>query len=69
DRLIAFLRLTGMTPSDLRANAGARTTLVAVLDFLMGRESDLLDCCASLNVPPEMPARARQTLSPQSQFE
>lgn len=62
-RLIAFLRLTGLTPEGLRAKAAERSTLIAVIDFLMGRESDLLDCCTDLEIDPALPARARMALA------
>ncbi len=62
-RLIAFLRLTGLSPENLRAEAGARTTLIAVIDFLMGREADLVECCTDLELDPAIPARARMALA------
>ena len=62
-RLIGFLRITGLTPEGLRGKAGDRSTLIAVIDFLMGRESDLLDCCQDLEMDPAQPARARMALA------
>jgi hypothetical protein len=61
-RIGAFLSATGLAPSDLRAAADAPDFLLAVIDFLMGDEALLLDCCAALGVPATTPASARAWL-------
>jgi hypothetical protein len=55
DRLIA---LTGITPDELRERLGAgdasrREVLIALMDFLMAHEPDLLACAEALQVKPE----------------
>ena len=57
DRLLA---LTGITPDDLRAGLGNPAILGAVLDFLLGNESDLVDAADALDVPPGSFAAARK---------
>ena len=47
-----LLALTGLMPDELRAAAGASSTLVAVLDFLASHEPDLVACAAALDMTP-----------------
>jgi hypothetical protein len=60
DRLLA---LTGITPDDLRAGLDNPAILGAVLDFLLGHESDLIAAADALAVSPESFAHAREQLS------
>jgi hypothetical protein len=62
DRAGRLLGLTGLTPDDLRARAGTRPVLGAVLGFLEAHQPDLLACAEDLDVPPEALAAARQEL-------
>lgn len=63
ERLSRFLTLTGMSPAELRAAAGAPETLAAVLDHVLGDESLLLVFSASKSVAPETIAPARALLA------
>lgn len=67
DRLVAFLRLSGLSIDELQAKAGQRSTLIGVLEFLLSRESDLLACMEELGEQPTAPARAHRTLTGQQQ--
>jgi hypothetical protein len=62
DRLGRFLALTGLGPAGLREKAGEPATLAAVLDHLLGHEADLLAFCASAELDPTLPGRARELL-------
>jgi len=61
-RIGSFLTASGLAPNDLRAAADAPDFLLAVLDFLMGDEALLLDCCNDLALPATTPAAARAAL-------
>lgn len=52
-RLVRFMTDTGLAPSDLRARAGDRDVLVAVLEHVAGDESLLLVVTATLGIKPE----------------
>jgi hypothetical protein len=63
DRLLdGFLSRTGADPASLRAQVSNSAFLGAVLDHVLGDENLLLSLCAALDVPPEAPLRARQSL-------
>ena len=57
-----LLDLTGLTPDDLRAGAGDRGVLVALLDFLAGHEPDLIACAEALGIGPAALVAARDRL-------
>ncbi len=57
-----FLALTGMDGAALRANAGRPETLVALLDYLMANEHDLIATAEAIGVKPEALAQAARTL-------
>lgn len=61
-RLAGFMGATGATPASLRQNAAEPGFLMAVLDFLMADETQLIACCAALEVPAELPGEARAAL-------
>lgn len=63
ERLGRFLRLTGIDPQDLMANAGSAATLAAVLEHLLSDESMLLVFAASKGVAPEDIAPAHWLIS------
>jgi len=65
DRAARLLAVTGLTPDDLRARAGTRPVLAAVLGFLEAHQPDLLACAEDLDVPPEALAAAHRTLDGQ----
>ncbi|WOE75217.1 DUF3572 domain-containing protein [Alterisphingorhabdus coralli] len=60
DRLLA---MTGMTPDDLRARAGSREVLGAVMGWLANHEPDLLAASEDLQIRPEQLAATYQELS------
>jgi hypothetical protein len=63
DRLLdAFLSRTGADPASLRAQVSNPVFLGAVLDHVLGDENLLLSLCAALDVPPQAPLQARQSL-------
>lgn len=62
-RIMRFLRLTGLEPEQLRAQAGETETLIAVLDHLMGDQSLLFVFAAEEGVKPERIETARALLS------
>ncbi len=62
-RLARFLALTGVTPADLRARAGERGVLAAVLDYVLGDEPLLLDAAARLGLDATEIVRAATLLS------
>lgn len=66
DRLTRFIRLTGLSPENLRAMADSPAIQCAVLDHLLSDESLLLTFCAEAGVAPEAigPALARLAGSP-----
>jgi hypothetical protein len=64
ERLQRFLNLSGLDVETLREVAGTVTLNVAILDFLMGHEPDLLRFCEDAGVAPADPARARRALAP-----
>lgn len=57
-----FLALTGMDADALRAKAGQPETLMALLDFLMANEHDLVATAAAIGVKPEQLALAARAL-------
>ena len=63
DRLGRFLTLTGLSAAGLRANAGAASTLCAVLEHLAGDESLLLVFTAEASLPPDAIGHALHVLA------
>jgi hypothetical protein len=63
ERLQRFLNFSGLDVDELRQAAGTLTLHVAILDFLMGHEPDLLRFCEEAGVAPADPARARRALA------
>lgn len=57
-----FLALTGMDVAALRANADKPATLMALLDYLMANEADLLATADALGVKPDALALAARKL-------
>jgi hypothetical protein len=48
-----LLAITGLDPETLRARAGTRDLLAAVIGFLEGHEPDLIACAAAMGIKPE----------------
>ncbi len=63
-KLEALLRVTGVTPQDLRERLGDRAFLVGVLDFLLDYEPRLMEFCSASGLDPAVPAAARFALEP-----
>jgi hypothetical protein len=57
-----FLDLTGLDVDELRARAGERSLLAAVLAFLEAHEPDLVDVAQTIGIKPEMLISARSEL-------
>lgn len=57
-----FLALSGLDAATLRARAGDPATLAAVIEFLQGRESDLVACADAIGAKPEALVRAGAAL-------
>ena len=48
-----FLALSGLDVATLRDRAGDPVILAAVIDFLTGREADLIACADAIGVKPQ----------------
>jgi hypothetical protein len=59
---LRFVALTGMTVEQVRASLAEPTVLGAVLDFVLADEALVVELAAELDVPPDLPARARRLL-------
>lgn len=57
-----FLALTGMDASQLRANADKPATLLALLDYLMANEPDLVATADAIGTTPAALAGAARAL-------
>ena len=57
-----FLDLTGLDAGELRARAGERSLLAALLGFLEAHEPDLVNVAQTLGIKPEKLIMARSEL-------
>ena len=57
-----FLDLTGMDSDELRARAGEKNLLAALLAFLEAHEPDLVDVAQAIGIKPETLIAARAEL-------
>ncbi len=57
-----FLGSTGASVDDLKRQAGDPAFLGSVLDFIMMDDAWVVDCAASVTLPPERIMQARQCL-------
>lgn len=57
-----FLDLTGLDAEELRARAGERSLLAAVLAFLEAHEPDLVDVAQAIGIKPGNLIKARSEL-------
>ena len=64
-----LLTLTGLSPDALREGVGNRDILVAVMDFLMSHEPDLIAAADALGVDPQMLVAAAHGLSGPHDFD
>ena len=63
DHAERFLALTGVSPEELRARIGEPSVLIAVLDFLMAHEPDLIAAALALEVEPQALVAAHAVLA------
>ena len=63
-RLASFLHLSGMSPKDLRREAGSVAFLAGVLDFITSNESLLLVFGTEQHIDPALVMEARHVLLP-----
>ena len=63
DKLERFMSLSGLDPETLRASSADETFLAAILEYLMGDESLLLEFASEYAIPPENIATAMHTLT------
>ncbi|MBN8830936.1 MAG: DUF3572 domain-containing protein [Sphingomonadales bacterium] len=59
DRMVA---LTGLSPDDLRTSLGEPAVLVALMDFVINHEPDLVACAEALGVAPANLVAARERI-------
>ncbi len=67
--LSRFMALTGVDEATLKDMASDASFLLAVLEFLLANEPDLIAFCESCEIAPTLPARARNSLLGESRFE
>ncbi|GGD87880.1 hypothetical protein GCM10011390_03300 [Aureimonas endophytica] len=63
DLIDRFVDVTGFAIGDLRRLATQPTFFVAVLDFFLAHEPDVIDLASQLHVRPEAIGRARNMLA------
>lgn len=61
-RLGAFLGWSGLAPADLRGRLHDPGLLLAVIDFLLLDEAQLIEACRALDYAPTIPLQARAAL-------
>lgn len=61
-RALRLLETTGLTPHDMRTRASDPAVLAAALAFLEAHEPDLIECAATMGVPPGQIVAARHRL-------
>jgi hypothetical protein len=66
-RLGRFLADTGLSPQELRHNAGEPAMLAAILEHLLGNESELLVFAAEAGVDPQLVEPMRALLAGEKQ--
>ncbi len=62
ERIGPFLAETGLAPGDLRGVAGSAAFHVALLDYLINRQDQLLDYAAQAKIDPGHVVAAREIL-------
>lgn len=60
--LLAYLKLSGITPQDLRNSASDPATLGSILDYFLQNEKRLLAFCEVAEIRPDHVAQARRQL-------
>lgn len=64
EQLSRFVALSGLSPDQMRDQAGSTGFLVGILDYLLGDEPTLLAFAADRNLDPQTIAAARHVLEP-----
>lgn len=64
ERIGRFLAITGLGPENVRAAARDPAFLPALLDYLLGNETELLAFAGEMNLDPARIRAARDVLSP-----
>lgn len=64
ERIGRFLAITGLGPENVRAVARDPSFLPALLDYLLGNESDLIAFAGEMNLDPARVRAARDLLAP-----
>lgn len=62
DRLGSFLGWSGLSPADLRGRVNEPELLLAVIEFLLLDDAQLIEACRALDYPPTTPLFARAAL-------
>ncbi len=60
--LMAYLRLSGITPDELKDSAANPATLGSILDYFLQNEKKLLSFCETMEIAPDQLKKARQLL-------
>ena len=63
DLTSAFIAVTGADPQEIREHLSEAGNLAGVLEFLLGREDQLIEFCEQFDIEPNQPARAFHRLS------
>jgi hypothetical protein len=66
DRLVGFLRMTGVDPATLRTSAADPAFLAGVLHYVVQNEAMLLEFADAQQVDPNLPRLALSILDPSS---
>ena len=64
ERLGRFLRMTGISPAALRANAAQPEFFAGVLQYVLQNEALLVECAAGCEIDPNLPRLALDVLDP-----
>lgn len=62
DILMAYLRLSGITPEELKNSAADPATLGSILDYFLQNEKRLIEFCQAVEIAPAQVQKARQLL-------
>ena len=60
--LLAYLRLSGITPEDLKNSAADPATLGSILDYFLNNEKRLIAFCQAADIAPDRVLKARRVL-------
>lgn len=59
---MAYLRLSGITPEELKNSAADPATLGSILDYFLQNEKRLIEFCQAGKISPDQVQKARQFL-------